>query len=180
MNAPAIHLPRRRRRGKASAAVLLVALLLLAARTYLAQPKEGQVVGVGDGDTIRVMAEGKEEKIRLFGVDCPEKDMPFGSAAKQFTSDLVFGKSVRVQKLDSDRYGRIVAEVYYREADGTAERSLNAALAEAGLAWAYRQYSDRFAPQEDAARAAKRGLWAQDDPEPPWTHRKEQREGQED
>ncbi|MCK6470254.1 MAG: thermonuclease family protein [Planctomycetes bacterium] len=180
MTAPVLHLPRRRRRGKASAAVLLVALLLLAVRTYLAQPKEGQVVGVSDGDTIRVMAEGKEEKVRLFGVDCPEKDMPFGSAAKQFTSDLVFGKPVRVQKVASDRYGRIVAEVLYREADGAAERSLNAALAEAGLAWAYREYSQRFVPQEDAARAAKRGLWAQENPEPPWAHRKTQREEQED
>lgn len=180
MNAAPLPLLRRRRRGKASAAVLLVALAVLAARAFLAQPKEGQVVGVSDGDTIRVMAEGREEKIRLFGVDCPEKDMPFGSAAKQFTSDLVFGKPVRVQKIDSDRYGRVVAEVFYKEADGTAERSLNAALAEAGLAWAYREYSQRFVPQEDAARAAKRGLWAQDDPEPPWEHRKTQREEQAD
>lgn len=178
MNAPALHLPRRRRRGGTSAAVLLAALLLFAARTYLAQPKEGQVVGVSDGDTIRVMVQGKEEKLRLFGVDCPEKDMPFGSAAKQFTSELVFGKSVRVQKIDSDRYGRIVAEVFYREADGAAERSLNAALVEAGLAWAYREYGDRFVPQEDAARAARRGLWAQADPEPPWSHRKAKREGE--
>lgn len=180
MNAPAMPLLRRRRRGKASAAVLLVALLVLLARAFLAQPKEGQVVGVSDGDTIRVMLDGKEEKVRLFGVDCPEKDMPFGSAAKQFTSGLVFGKPVRVQKLESDRYGRVVAEVFYKEAEAAPERSLNAALAEAGLAWAYRSFSTRFVPQEDAARAARRGLWAQDGPVPPWEHRKAQRQEHED
>src|SRR2546428_14170819 len=71
----------------------------------------GRVVGVTDGDTIKVLHNGKAEKIRLHGIDCPEKAQPFGTKAKQFTSAMVFGKMVRVLTHGQDRYGRTVAEV---------------------------------------------------------------------
>src|SRR5712691_7992763 len=96
----------------------------------------GRVVGVADGDTIKVMHNGKAEKIRLHGIDCPEKAQPFGSKAKQFTSGMVFGKTVTVHVTDMDRYGRTVADVILP--DG---RVLNRELVAAGLAWWYRQYS---------------------------------------
>ena len=65
----------------------------------------GKVVAVLDGDTIEVMHGGRAEKVRLNGIDCPEKDQAFGSRAKQFTSDLAFGQKVTVAVLDTDRYG---------------------------------------------------------------------------
>ncbi len=69
------------------------------------------MVGVSDGDTITVLHKGKPERIRLNGIDCPEKRQAFSRRAKQFTSNLVFAKTVTVQALDQDRYGRTVGVV---------------------------------------------------------------------
>src|SRR3989442_66707 len=103
----------------------------------------GRVVGVSDGDTIKVMHNGKAEKIRLHGIDWPEKAQPFGSKAKQFTSAMVFGKMVRVLIHGRDRYGRTVAEVILPDGG-----NVNQALVKVGLAWWYRQY----APHDDTLR----------------------------
>ena len=83
----------------------------------------GKVVAISDGDTIRVMHNGRAERIRLWGIDCPEKRQPFGTRASQFTGDLAFGKDVKVLVRDVDRYGRTVGEVVLP--DG---RSLNREL----------------------------------------------------
>ncbi len=69
------------------------------------------MVGVSDGDTITVLHNGKGERIRLHGNDCPQKRQAFGKRAKQLTSNLVFGKTVTVQVVDLDRYGHTVGEV---------------------------------------------------------------------
>ncbi len=98
----------------------------------------GKVVGVSDGDTITVLHNGKGERIRLHGIDCPEKRQAFSNRAKQFTSNLVFAKTVTVQAVDRDRYGRTVGVVLLP--DG---RSLNHELVRAGLAWMYRRYTKR-------------------------------------
>ncbi len=90
----------------------------------------GKVVGITDGDTIRVMHNGRAERIRLWGIDCPESRQPFGTRARQFTSDLAFGKVVTVLVRDVDRYGRTVGEVLLPNG-----RSLNHELVMAGLAW---------------------------------------------
>ncbi len=95
-------------------------------------------MGVSDGDTITVLHSGKGERIRLHGIDCPEKRQAFGNRAKQFTSKLVFAKTVTVQPVDRDRYGRTVGVVLLP--DG---RSLNHELVSAGLAWMYRRYTKR-------------------------------------
>src|SRR5271157_4345740 len=71
----------------------------------------GKVVAISDGDTIRVMHNGRAERIRLWGIDCPEKRQPFGTRATQFTGDLAFGKDVKVLVRDVDHYGRTVGEV---------------------------------------------------------------------
>src|SRR2546430_1057502 len=96
----------------------------------------GKVVGVADGDTLTVLHNGRGEKIRLYGIDCPERGQPFGTVAKQFTSALVFGKEVTVAVQDSDKYGRKIGEV--KLLDG---RVLNRELVKAGLAWWYRHYA---------------------------------------
>ena len=88
------------------------------------------------------MHDGAAEKIRLWGIDCPESKQPFGTRAKQFTGDLAFGKTVAVRVRDVDRYHRTVAEVILP--DG---RNLNQELVRAGLAWWYQQYARRENPR---------------------------------
>ena len=132
--------------------------LLLAAAVLVplyAEDFTGKVVGITDGDTIKVMHNGAAERIRLLGVDCPEAKQPFGTRAKQFTGDLVFGVVVTVRVKDIDRYRRTVAEIILP--DG---RSLNQELVRAGLAWWYQRYARReviLAALEQEARDAKRG-----------------------
>jgi micrococcal nuclease len=87
--------------------------LLLLCLTLLLIPTsspawQGKLVGVTDGDTIQVLHNGKAEKVRLYGIDCPEKRQDFGTRARQFISEMVFGKTVEVESIDTDRDGRTV------------------------------------------------------------------------
>jgi micrococcal nuclease len=130
----------------------------------------GLVVGISDGDTITVLHEGKGEKIRLFGIDSPEKGQAFSKKAKQFTSQMVYGKTVEVEIKDIDRYGRTVALVYVEG------QSLNEALVKNGFAWVYRKYCiDKFCEDwlnlEIVARYGKIGLWSEPNPISPWEFR---------
>jgi endonuclease YncB( thermonuclease family) len=109
----------------------------------------------------------------LWGIDAPESKQPWGTRAKQFTGDLAVGKVVTVRVRDIDRYKRTVAEIILP--DG---RNLNQELVRAGMAWWYRQFAkgDTVLPElEREARAAKRGLWADPSPVPPWEWRQAQR-----
>lgn len=126
-----------------------------------------KVVGVADGDTITVYDGTKQTKIRLEGIDCPEEGADFSKKAKQFTSDLLFGKEVRVVGKERDRYGRLVARVHVEDTDASL------ALVEAGLAWHYKEYSDDpvLAAAELVARSKKVGVWSLPNPVPPWEYR---------
>jgi len=129
----------------------------------------GLCVGVSDGDTITVMRDGAEVRVRLNGVDAPERNQPFSSVARQFTADCVHDKVVSISPTDIDQYGRTVADVYMP--DG---RSLNEALVAAGLAWWFRRYAPdnaRLQALQTEAWRAKRGLWADPNPVPPWEFR---------
>src|SRR3989454_1517607 len=142
----------------------VVLSLILLPSTVAFADFSGRVVGITDGDTIKVMHNGRAEKIRLHGIDCPEKGQPFGTKAKQFTSEMVFGKTVTVRVTDRDRYGRTVADVILP--DG---RVLNRELVAAGLAWWYRKYAPHDATLEQLekeARSANRGLLADPHPVP--------------
>jgi micrococcal nuclease len=126
----------------------------------------GQVVGVLDGDTIDVLHNGQVERIRLNGIDCPEKGQAFGNKAKQFTSSLLYGKEVTIKPLRKDRHGRTVGDVLL--SDGT---NVSRELVKAGFAWWYRQYArhdETLAQLEGEARQAKRGLWSDPHSIPPW------------
>jgi micrococcal nuclease len=129
----------------------------------------GKVVGIADGDTIRVMHAGRVEKIRLYGVDAPERHQDFGTQARKFTAGMVYGRIVDVQEVDRDRYGRVVAWV------SSNGKSLNKELVRAGLAWWYRQYAKgehELQALEAQARKEKIGIWSMPDPVPPWKFRK--------
>jgi micrococcal nuclease len=129
---------------------------------------DGKVVGVIDGDTIDVLQDGKAIRIRLNGIDCPEKNQAFGSKAKKFTSDAVFNKLVLVKVKELDRYGRTIADIYV---DGIW---LNKAIIDAGLAWHYKRYSsnEELSKAELTARNHKLGLWQDLNPIPPWEFRR--------
>ncbi len=130
----------------------------------------GTVIGIADGDTIKVLHENKVESIRLKGIDCPEKRQPFGMRAKQFASNLCFGKEVTISAGKRDKYKRLVADVILP--DG---RILNQELVRSGFAWWYKQFSphDEILNQlESKARQGRLGLWGEANPEPPWLFRK--------
>lgn len=138
----------------------------------------GRVVGVSDGDTLKVLTpERTELKVRLAGIDTPEKAQAYGKVAKYELSQLAFGRQVEVRVLTRDRYGRSVALV------AVEGRDLGLALLEAGMAWFYRDYQKDLPPDvrqaydaaEAQARAAGKGLWRDPNPTPPWAWRKEQR-----
>jgi endonuclease YncB( thermonuclease family) len=153
-----------------TAALLLAVLVSVAPGA--APEFRGQVVGVTDGDTITVLHDRRSEKIRLNGIDAPERGQPFGERAKQFTSRLAFGQEATVRVIDHDRYGRTIAEVIL--ADG---RSLNRELVRSGHAWWYRRYSmdPTLGVLEAEARAARRGLWSEPNATPPWEWRRANR-----
>ena len=143
-------------------------LLVLTAFAGFNGSFKGEVVGVMDGDTIEVMKKGVVVRVRLDGIDCPEKKQAFGTRAKQFTSRMVFGKEVRIIDKGPDRYGRTIGEVILP--DGT---SLNKQLVAEGYAWWYQRYSDDEELQrlQQEAREAKKGLWADPKVIPPWIFR---------
>lgn len=152
----------------------LVCLLLALACTAYAETVSGRVVSVADGDTITVLDSDRvQHKIRLAGIDAPERKQAFGNRSKESLSDLVFGKTVNVETGKRDRYGRLVGKVLVNTQD------VNLVQVERGMAWFYRQYQREQSPNdrklyeaaEDAAKAGKRGLWRDVDPVPPWEFR---------
>ena len=133
----------------------------------------GKVIGIKDGDTFEVLYDGQPERVRLADVDCPEKSQPFGNNAKQFSSDLCFNKTATVTcAAKRDRYGRLIGTVVTD--DGI---NVNEALVKAGFAWHYLQYShkEELTGYEAIARKKRLGLWADNDPTPPWDWRREKR-----
>lgn len=158
------------------ATIFLVTLLLFIQNPLHAATLSGRVVGVHDGDTLTLLdANRHQTKIRLAEIDTPESAQPYGSRAKQALSDLVFGKDIRVEVREQDRYGRSVGRVYVGSTD------VNAAMVAAGSAWVYRQYSHdpELLSLETEARAARRGLWSLPEAQrtPPWEWRQQQRQG---
>lgn len=166
-----MHVPNRRQLGiGAATGGALLFVVLLSASAQGAEEFRGKVVGVSDGDTITILRDRRPEKVRLHGIDAPEKGQPFGERAKQFTSSLAFRREVTVRVTGHDRrYGRAVADVVLL--DG---RSLSRELLRAGYAWWYRQYStDRSLEDlERQARVARAGLWTDAHPISPWEWRR--------
>lgn len=128
------------------------------------------VVGVSDGDTVKVLSSDQHEmKCRLWGIDAPEgQGQSFGQKSKQSLSDLIYRRSVEVQVVAQDRYGRSVCRISLNG------RDINKEQIAAGMAWMYRQYTSDplYAQAESSARAKQLGLWAEANPTPPWEFRK--------
>jgi len=134
---------------------------------------EGKVIGIKDGDTFEILYDSIPERVRLAEIDCPEKSQAFGKNARQYASDLCFGKTVTVTSDGKrDRYGRVVGTITTQEGI-----NVNEELVKAGLAWHYKQYSKSKTLDgiEQQARDKKLGLWADKNPVAPWEWRKARR-----
>jgi endonuclease YncB( thermonuclease family) len=132
---------------------------------------KGHVVSVHDGDTLTLLDADKVQiRIRLYGIDAPEKKQPFGPKAKVALSELVFDKDVRVEVIAlRDRYGRVIGKIY------VGDIYVNQVLVEQGAAWWYEQYAPKDVALRDAevkAKEGKLGLWVKEAPTPPWQWRK--------
>lgn len=131
-----------------------------------------QVIAISDGDTITVLlGSNVQQKLRLAEVDCPENGQPFGKNAKHYTSEQVFGKTITFVAIDTDRYGRTIAKVYY---DG---KYLSEEIIMAGYGWWYHYYSDNdiLGEFEQQARHEKKGLWQDPAAIAPWDYRNQNR-----
>lgn len=162
---------------KTSVAFIRRALLVLLLWTSgaFATTLSGEVIGLADGDTITVLDSGKRSfRVRLAGIDAPERSQAFGSRARQHLASLVFRKRVLVEYEKVDRYGRIIGKVIVDSLD------VNLEMVRKGLAWHYKAFASEQAPADHSAYAqaekdAQRerlGLWADRNPVAPWDFRR--------
>jgi micrococcal nuclease len=150
--------------------IISILIILISTAFQNTEIIQGRVVGINDGDSITLLLDNNVQlKVRLEGIDCPEKKQDFGTQAKQFTSDLAFSKTVTVHKTGVDKYGRTLGYVILPD-----NTNLNEALLKAGLAWHFIKYnnSPRLSQFEAEARSQKAGLWQMPNPIAPWDFRK--------
>ena len=153
----------------------IAALAFISTHSASAAALTGRIVSIVDGDTVTLLdANLQQHKIRLSGIDAPEKRQPFGNRSRLHLGALVFGRQVTADCPKTDRYKRAVCRI---EVDGI---DANLAQLEAGMAWHYKAYAReqrapdrrRYAQAEDRARDARQGLWADRAPMAPWDFRK--------
>jgi micrococcal nuclease len=162
--------------GGKAACCCVAFMLAIAAPALAAKPHyelTGRVVALADGDTLTVIDDSKvQHKIRLAGIDAPEKGQPFGTKARENLAARVFKQTVRVEVIDVDRYKREVGRTYL------GDRFINMEMVSDEFAWRYVQYDKpgEFTAAENDAREHQRGLWADPNPLPPWEWRKIKRE----
>jgi endonuclease YncB( thermonuclease family) len=136
---------------------------------------QGKVVRVIDGDTVVVLNVDKQQtKVRLYGIDSPEKKQAFGTKAKQFLSSLIYGKVVDVVDLGNDMYGRTVGKIYFDS------QYINLTMVERGYGWHYRRYAPRdseLSLAQDHAKQQQLGLWSDPTVVEPWNYRKKSKKG---
>jgi len=152
-------------------AAFLVVFLAVSSLAASKQPYtlNGKVVAIACGDTLTVLDDANvQHHIRLAGIDAPERKQAFGNKARHALGDMVFGKVVRVDVIDVDRYKREVGRIFL------ANRFINMEMVRDGFAWRYPQYDrgGEFSIAEGDARLHRRGLWADRYPAPPWEFRR--------
>lgn len=154
--------------------IILAFILTIASCTSFADQLIGKVIKVTDGDTVNVLTSDNEtHKIRLSGIDAPEKKQAFGNRSKQALADLIDGKTVTVEYNKLDRYQRVIGKITF---DG---QDVNLRQIKLGLAWHYKKYEkeqdveDRsiYADAEYLAQRDKLGLWLDQNPIAPWDFR---------
>ena len=152
--------------------IILALLLILTSLAQAATPIT--ITRVVDGDTVaaRIDGQGQEIRIRLYGIDAPEKRQAYGQQATQALQSLTSGRKAEMEAMDKDRYGRTVAMI--RTDKG---KDVNGEMVASGMAWVYPRYCrasvcGRWEMLERSARAAKLGLWRDKNPIAPWEWRR--------
>lgn len=149
---------------------ILLSFILFFCISLFSAEMTGKVVSVADGDTITIIEnlDNGRFKIRLYGIDAPEKKQDFGQKAKQHLSSLIFNKEVKIKFTEIDRYGRIVGKVYLNDIE------INIEMLKAGMAWHYSRYdqTSTYITAEKQARKNGIGLWSMKNPIPPWNFRR--------
>ncbi|MGV1045517.1 MAG: thermonuclease family protein [Limnohabitans sp.] len=155
----------------------VICVLTLVPHCVIAAVLSGRVVGISDGDTVKVLDESKHvHTIRLMGIDAPEKAQPFGQRSKQSLSSLVYLQQVHVHWSKKDKYGRIVGQILNQSGADVCIEQI-----QRGMAWHYKQYIREQSPEdqisyaqaEELARRENLGLWRENSPTPPWLWRKQ-------
>ena len=152
---------------------LFFILCIFLTHNIFAEDFTGKVVSITDGDTVTILTDNKQTKVRLAEIDTPEKNQPYGKKAKKALSDFIFGKTVRIEVDTIDRYGRTVGTIFLNDLN------INKEMVRAGHAWVYIQYAkDKtlFALEKNA-RENQLGLWALPEGEriAPWQWRRGKR-----
>lgn len=150
---------------------LFLAAALVAFSAH-AQTQQYRVVGIMDGDTVKLLSSAQQQiKCRLAAIDAPESKQAYGQQSKKSLSDMVFGKTVAIEVLDQDQYGRSVCRIILNGVD------VNKVQVQRGMAWHYTRYSkdSSYAQAERDARQQRLGLWADADPTPPWLFRRNEK-----
>ncbi len=154
---------------------IFILLLFISCNPSSTEPTEtikGKVVSVADGDTMTILTDSEERiKVRLYGIDAPEKGQDFSNKARTYLNDLCYGKTVKVEKKDIDQYDRTLGIVYLDELN------LNQEMVKEGLAWYYNHYVEDPVLEglEKTARQQKLNIWSLKNPTPPYEYRKKQR-----
>lgn len=160
--------------------ISITVVLALATSYADAEILSGVVIGVADGDTLTLLDEQQtQHKVRLAGIDAPEKAQAFGERAKQNLSSMTYGMLATVEANKIDRYGRLVGKVRVNGID------INLRQIEVGMAWVYRAYEREmsavdvvtYRAAEIVAKARRRGLWGISNPQPPWDFRQSRATG---
>ena len=152
---------------------ILITILIMFPLLLSAQVLKGRAVGITDGDTFTLLVNGNEQvKIRIDGIDAPEKKQDFGNRAKEYLSGMIWGKELTVTVTKKDKWKRSIGKVSTPEI-----KDVGLEMIKAGLAWQYRDYNkdESYAEAERLARESKKGLWLDKNPIRPQDFRKEHR-----
>lgn len=149
---------------------ILISLILVTVFSAFAQRFPVKVVGISDGDTFTAInRDNLQLKIRIYGIDAPERGQDYGSMSKKALSGFLFGNNIEIDVLSQEKWGRFVAKVYTND-----EKDVALLMLQSGMAWHYKKYdnSQVYKDAEETARKAKRGIWGGKSPVPPWDYRK--------
>ena len=155
-----------------AARLLAAVVCTIAFAAGAAEVQRGRVVSIADGDTLTLLVERRQIKVRLADIDAPERRQAYGTRSRQSLAQLCHGKPAELNARERDRYGRTVGRVTCAGTDANAEQVAR------GMAWVFERYAARDSPLyglQREARVDRRGLWADPHAVPPWEYRRERR-----
>ena len=155
--------------------ITILAFFILSYSISYGETVEGRVISVTDGDTLTILTtDNTQMKIRLAGIDAPERRQSYGEKSKEHLASLIYQKIVSVEHSGIDKYQRTLGKIFFNELDINLEQISH------GFAWHYRTYAknqsiedqNKYSKAEATARQGRKGLWQEEGPQPPWEYRR--------